>query len=208
MAEADNEKKMDQRSVKTRAKIISAFCAIQNDTPIEKISISQITAKAGVSRGAFYIHFKDVQDLMGQIVDKTIEDLKEMLNVFRFSFTPLDYKRAINEVVNYFITNISRAKFLFKREEFYVKVESLLEKVYENVWINEANIDVSTDMWKLLIYQHNIGLISLIGYCAFNEGKYSKKEITNAVILLDKSFDEVVLQYILNGNKQTSAEES
>ena len=47
MAEADNEKKMDQRSVKTRAKIISAFCAIQNDTPIEKISISQITAKAG-----------------------------------------------------------------------------------------------------------------------------------------------------------------
>ncbi|WP_010250227.1 TetR/AcrR family transcriptional regulator [Acetivibrio cellulolyticus] len=51
----------------TRQKLIDAFWSLYEFRRIEKVSIKEITDRAGYNRGTFYIHFKDVYDLLEQL---------------------------------------------------------------------------------------------------------------------------------------------
>jgi len=48
-------------------KIINAFMVLYVDRPIEKISIKMITDQAGLNRGTFYLHYKDIYDLLEKV---------------------------------------------------------------------------------------------------------------------------------------------
>jgi len=48
-------------------KIINAFMVLNVDRPIEKISIKMITDQAGLNRGTFYLHYKDIYDLLEKV---------------------------------------------------------------------------------------------------------------------------------------------
>lgn len=55
-----------ERKNQTRDKLIGAFFELNNEKPIDKISISQITARAGCHRSTFYEYFSDIYDLREQ----------------------------------------------------------------------------------------------------------------------------------------------
>ena len=56
-------KKEKSASVVTRQALIDAFCLLHATQPVDKITISQLTKKAGVDRTTFYQYFLDRQDL-------------------------------------------------------------------------------------------------------------------------------------------------
>ncbi len=55
-----------ERKNQTRDKLIDAFFELNNEKPIDKISISQITTRAGCHRSTFYEYFSDIYDLREQ----------------------------------------------------------------------------------------------------------------------------------------------
>lgn len=57
------------QSAATRQKLIDAFWELYTVKGIEQISVKEITDSAGCNRGTFYLHFKDVYDLLNQIED-------------------------------------------------------------------------------------------------------------------------------------------
>ena len=61
----------------TQKAFIDAFCILSREKPIEKITIKDITLKAGYNRCTFYQYFKDVYDLLDHIENMVLSHIKE-----------------------------------------------------------------------------------------------------------------------------------
>lgn len=64
----------------TRNKIIKAFMLLYAENNIDKITVKQISAAAGVNRSTFYVYFIDVYDLLENIENEMLEIIKENLD--------------------------------------------------------------------------------------------------------------------------------
>jgi AcrR family transcriptional regulator len=58
------EKSIDRRAARTRVKLHDALLALLAEQGYEAIAVSDICARAGVSRSAFYAHYADKDDLI------------------------------------------------------------------------------------------------------------------------------------------------
>ena len=47
--------------------------------PVDRISVRQITERAGYNRATFYLYYHDVYDLLAQVEDRIIEDVREVV---------------------------------------------------------------------------------------------------------------------------------
>lgn len=65
-------------TIQTRQNLIDAFWVLYCEKRIEKISVKEITAKAGYNRSTFYEYFKDVYDVLEQIERSIIPTLDEI----------------------------------------------------------------------------------------------------------------------------------
>lgn len=69
-------KKEDLRVTKTKLLIKQAFFDLLEKKPFEKITIKDITDKAMINRGTFYLHYCDKYDLLESYEDQVIDDLR------------------------------------------------------------------------------------------------------------------------------------
>ncbi|MFZ5975274.1 MAG: TetR/AcrR family transcriptional regulator C-terminal domain-containing protein [Bacillota bacterium] len=61
----------------SRKKLRDAFIELYSVKSINTISIKDITSLAGFNRGTFYIHYKDIYDLLEQIENDIVEDINQ-----------------------------------------------------------------------------------------------------------------------------------
>jgi AcrR family transcriptional regulator len=70
--------KRNEISYHTKQNLADAFWTLYCNTRIEKISVKEITNKAGYNRGTFYEYFKDVYDVLEFIENSLIPTLDEL----------------------------------------------------------------------------------------------------------------------------------
>lgn len=67
-------------------KIKNAFLEMYAEKPIEKISVSGLTEKAGINRGTFYDHYLDIYDLRDRLENRFMENavaiVQEVVDLF------------------------------------------------------------------------------------------------------------------------------
>ena len=64
----------DPRALRSRAAIHRAFSGLLQSMPYHKITITDITAEAGIARHTFYNHYETKADLLDHLVDSILED--------------------------------------------------------------------------------------------------------------------------------------
>lgn len=64
-----------QRVTETKDKIRNAFFELYATKKIDKISIKEITDKAQLNRGTFYVYYKDIYDLLEKTEDEIVDEL-------------------------------------------------------------------------------------------------------------------------------------
>lgn len=69
--------KNNQRAQRTRSAIEQAFFRQAAQLPLQKITVSQIVDDSCISRGTFYLHYRDVYDLAEKICDQSLTELEE-----------------------------------------------------------------------------------------------------------------------------------
>lgn len=111
----------------TRKTLIDAFCLIAKDKPIEKITVREVTEKAGYNRCTFYQYFTDVYDLLEHIENIVLSQIKENFekNIVRedFNRTFFDaFTRIQQEQAPYFNLLLSPAHYGRFTEKLYSKV--------------------------------------------------------------------------------------
>ena len=56
----------------TRANLRQAFWELYARKPLERISVREITDRAGYNRATFYLHYHDVYELLNEIEDTVL----------------------------------------------------------------------------------------------------------------------------------------
>ncbi len=85
--------KYKEISTQTRQNLIDAFWEIYCEKRIEKITVREITTKAGYNRSTFYEYFNDVYDVLEQIEESllpNIEDMPPLLPTMGNESVPID----------------------------------------------------------------------------------------------------------------------
>lgn len=70
-------KKQPEITEKTRQMFIDVFCELYSQKPIEKISVKDITSKAGYNRSTFYQYFSDIYELLDFVENDLLNYIKE-----------------------------------------------------------------------------------------------------------------------------------
>lgn len=69
----------DQRTRMTKQLIRNAFMDLLSRKPIQSISIRELCGIAGINRGTFYTHYKDIYDLLEQIEEEMTKEIEKAL---------------------------------------------------------------------------------------------------------------------------------
>lgn len=70
----------DQRVRVTKTMIKDAFFALMSHKAIQSITVKELCETAQVSRGTFYLHYKDIYDLLEQLENEMLKDLEDLLD--------------------------------------------------------------------------------------------------------------------------------
>lgn len=68
---------MSQKEI-TKNNLIEAFWDIYKEKPLSKITVQEITDKAGYNRGTFYTYFKDINEIQ-QLLKENLIPTKDMI---------------------------------------------------------------------------------------------------------------------------------
>lgn len=69
----------DRRTLRTKKTLKEAFTSLLEEKGFNNLTITDITLRADINRGTFYLHYMDKYDLLEQIENELFEDLKEYL---------------------------------------------------------------------------------------------------------------------------------
>ena len=77
------EKVVDRRVRKTKRQLRLALMKLMSEKSVKDISVRELAAIADINRGTFYIHYKDVYDLLSSLEDELAEGLGGLTVVCR-----------------------------------------------------------------------------------------------------------------------------
>ncbi|WP_310549897.1 TetR/AcrR family transcriptional regulator [Paenibacillus glufosinatiresistens] len=71
--------KMDRRKLRTKNLLRKALLELIEEKGVDAITVSDITKRAGLNRGTFYLHYQDVSDLLEQNKSEVYGGLREII---------------------------------------------------------------------------------------------------------------------------------
>mgnify|MGYP001940840092 FL=1 len=74
--------KEDRRIRRTKSAIKEAFIDLLNEKEIEKITIQDITKRADINRGTFYLHFEDKYLLLDEMENECIAEISNVTEFY------------------------------------------------------------------------------------------------------------------------------
>lgn len=70
---------MHKKAAETETQIKTAFIALLQAQPFEKISVRDISTKSGINRGTFYLHYEDKYALLAHYEEQLITQLQTLM---------------------------------------------------------------------------------------------------------------------------------
>lgn len=71
--------KIDRRQARTKQLLRTALMSLIEEKGAEGITVTDITTRADVNRGTFYLHYRDAQDMLEQIKTEILDSLAELM---------------------------------------------------------------------------------------------------------------------------------
>lgn len=74
------DKKADRRVIKTERMINSALMELLKEKSVREIKVSEISELADINRGTFYLHYRDVYDILERIEGDMFDSFNRLLD--------------------------------------------------------------------------------------------------------------------------------
>jgi AcrR family transcriptional regulator len=134
----------DRRSIKTKRAIRNAFLELLKEKSINRISVVEISKLADLGRGTFYLHYKDVYELMEHLENELIHNLEILYDTSYPCGNSSNMLKFTGTVTNYMEEN---------RESFLIltRIENggrILEKIkyFFNQKLISSEVDTITEL--------------------------------------------------------------
>lgn len=143
--------KEDSDKVKRTKQILKdAFIELYKNRAVNKISVKEITNLTGLNRGTFYIHFQDIYDLLEQIEEEVLFEIRGIIcKTILINNTYLE-ETLNNNIFGY----VEILKYVKKRSEYF---EALLGLNGDASFVNKLKNSMKENLNK---YFEKIGRIN------------------------------------------------
>ena len=74
-----NEQILDKRVLKTKSQLRKSLSFLLQSKKIQNITVKELSEMAKINRGTFYLHYKDIYDLLAQIQQDLLKDFDDIL---------------------------------------------------------------------------------------------------------------------------------
>lgn len=71
--------KTDRRQARTKQLLRKALLSLIEEKSIEGITVTDITTRADINRGTFYLHYRDVADMLDQLKEEAFEKVRSII---------------------------------------------------------------------------------------------------------------------------------
>lgn len=77
-----------RNALRSRRLISDALLELLDEKPLDKITVTDITKRADVSRGTFYLHFESVADVISRLQDDYLAQMNAYFDSLNTALTP------------------------------------------------------------------------------------------------------------------------
>lgn len=130
----------DIRIVKTKKNIRDALFQLLETKPINKISISELSAAACINRKTFYAHYNSIEDVIAEIEDEIVVNIDEYLKeciIGEYGLNPYYFVQFINSL---YTTNPEFYENIVSIRNYHFIVEKLKSLFKKQVILSLENI--------------------------------------------------------------------
>ena len=200
----------DRRVRKSKAAIKKAFIQLLEDSQIERITIRQISDKADINRGTFYLNYDDKYALLEEMEDEQIADLKKLVDIRKVNLAQKTAEEFIeifsNEVIKKVIIHIS------ENIEFYHAIlnldrtskieERITDMILSNInyLIGENNTVYGVPDDYYLRYVSG-ALMSIVKYWVHDENRVSIEELVQYIVTISTRGPLSILKQLIDSKK-------
>ena len=78
-----SESTIDRRIRKTKRQLRQSLTTLMKQKRIQDITVRELAELADINRGTFYLHYRDVFDLLNQIEEELLNELETLLNKYQ-----------------------------------------------------------------------------------------------------------------------------
>lgn len=166
-------RKQPERTAKTKRALLDAFWTLYEETPIEKITVRQITESAGVYRSTFYEYFSDVYAVR-EFIEKDILDAYEVLVNKATGINSLDEGMAL--LIDFYSNNAKYLAVLWGPhgdQQFLNNVKIMINAKLRSLFslpFDDPEIDILIEMMLSSV-------ISLLNYWYVHRDKMTIREV-------------------------------
>lgn len=186
--------KEDRRVRRTQKLLKESLVQLMSEKAFKDITIKDITERADLNRGTFYLHYSDTYDLLTAMENGVLEDFQEMITAYMPSRPGNGLMPVLLPIVHYIVENEQICKNLFENNvsnEFVTKFKELIRKnggaLIERLYPACQTAD-SEYFFEFITY----GLIGIIKKWLDNGMPQTEEEIarmsSDAVLYLARSF--------------------
>ena len=183
----------DRRSIRTRKFIRQALSELIEEKGFNNISVTDITTRAAINRGTFYLHYSDKYDMLEKIESEVIQEFYSIAQSINCSKEELDNEMEILCFMSKYFHFIKENSTFMKAilgpkgdPNFQIKIKQLIkENLFEKMLLVELHKDkmlVPEDYLISYILSAHLGVIQ---YWLESGMKNSPEEMT---LILSKMF--------------------
>ncbi|MDO4266871.1 MAG: TetR/AcrR family transcriptional regulator C-terminal domain-containing protein [Eubacteriales bacterium] len=107
-------KKTDRRVRRTRKMLKDSLISLMQEKEFENISVKDVTERADLNRGTFYLHYQDTHQLLADIEEEALEQFREMLNRCREAPQKGSLMPMLVPLIDYVSENADICRILFR----------------------------------------------------------------------------------------------
>lgn len=158
------EKTEDRRIRRTKKLLRETLAELMDEKEFKDISVKEITERADLNRGTFYLHYKDTYDLLEKIEDDLINNFNALILDYQPTADNVSAFMIINQVYDFIAENHHICRILLQSSgstHFEDKLRGIIaSKGFEINAIFFVGIDLKAQLYKTQFFAY--GLMGLV----------------------------------------------
>ncbi|KQO10707.1 TetR/AcrR family transcriptional regulator [Paenibacillus sp. Leaf72] len=137
--------KMDPRVIRTRQLIRDAFLQLIQEYDLEKITVNRLAERATINRVTFYLHYRDIPDMLNQMADNMTTHIRKLLeDVADQSSTAKDEWPELVRLIQHFADHSASYKIMLGSRRLPIFTERLSVLMMEFIKSKIGNHNASS----------------------------------------------------------------
>lgn len=180
------KKRTDRRVLRTKRLLTEGLMTLLMQKDIKDISVRELADYADINRCTFYLHYKDIYDMIEKIEDELFLELNEILDLSGDTGSSPDPSPVLNNIFEFLYQNqTSIAAFLGPHGDraFLNKIKELFKERMFSVWEEHSYQAENFEYYNSFIISGCIGMVEFWVQNNFQKSPEEMAQLSTSMIL-------------------------